>query len=137
MRFTFGIQVIDLAHEGLHNAIAYAVDEVGMVRASLRLDPWGLAKRPFLSAFSVDLPLRNQGVGTALLSFAMSKAVGFGIPSIAMWVHRDNVSAFRFYSRLGFEAFFEEGENIFYARRLDPSMQREPSEFASHFEESR
>lgn len=118
MKFTFSWHVVDLPHEGLHYALFYAVNEAGTVRATCKVEPWGLGARPFLSGFCVDAEYRRSGIGSALLKRVMAEIAERGGTSLAMWVRRSNVDAQRFYQRLGFEPFFDDDENTFWARRF-------------------
>ena len=57
-----------------------------------------------VQAVRVDSDLRRQGVGEALMAWAMDQARERGCSAIELFTHKTRVDAQRFYDRLGFEA---------------------------------
>ena len=56
-----------------------------------------------VQAVRVDAELRGEGVGQALMSWAMDQARAQGCSSIELLTHKSRADAQRFYERLGFQ----------------------------------
>lgn len=120
-KITYSWHVVELFHEGVTSAIFYAMhtNEHGSgVVATCQVEPWGSCERPFVSRFCVDPEFRRRGIGRGLIKFVMREALFRSMQSLAMWVHQKNVIAEAFYRSEGFLPFYQDGNNVFFARRL-------------------
>jgi ribosomal protein S18 acetylase RimI-like enzyme len=57
----------------------------------------------FLGSIAVDLPYRNQGIGSRLLHWALERTRSEGFDRLSLHVWEDNAIARRFYLRHGFQ----------------------------------
>ena len=66
----------------------------------------------YLDDFSVTAAYRNQGIGSALIRAAEAYAEEMGITAILLHVEKSNQSAIRFYERLGYSVFRDDGHRF-------------------------
>lgn len=73
-----------------------------------------------LMGFAIDKEYRSQGLGSEILEEAMNKVYeDFGIRSIALGCHKENILAANFYKRHGFiETGVFAGNDEYYLRRI-------------------
>jgi GNAT superfamily N-acetyltransferase len=89
------------------NLLVVAEDAAGQVIGTLQMTfiP-GLsnqgAEMALIEAVRVDSSLRGQGLGQALLGWALDEARRRGCRSVELFTHNSRVDAQRFYERLGF-----------------------------------
>ena len=62
---------------------------------------------------------RGGGIGTKLMETAEAYAMEIGIPAIVLHVEKSNESAFRFYERLGYTIFRDDGDRYLLSKELD------------------
>ena len=63
----------------------------------------------YLDDFSVAEAYRNQGIGTKLMNAAEAYAEELNIPAVLLHVEKKNEAAFRFYERLGYYIYRDDG----------------------------
>ena len=73
----------------------------------------------YLDDFSVAAAYRGSGIGTKLMETAEAYAREIGIPAIVLHVEKNNESAFRFYKRLGYTIFRDDGDRYLLSKELD------------------
>ena len=66
----------------------------------------------YLDDFSVTAAYRNKGIGTALIRAAEACAEEMSITAILLHVEKTNQSAMRFYERLGYSLFKDDGHRL-------------------------
>lgn len=83
-------------------------------------DPEEMKKEPFyrLMGFVIDNRYRSQGIGGKVLELVIDAIYEeYGVRPIALGVHKENVSAERFYLRHGFKKTnVTEGSDYYYLR---------------------
>lgn len=90
------------------NLLAVAEDPAGRVVGTLQVTfiP-GLSNRgaelALIEAVRVDSGLRGQGLGGAMIEWAMDQARARGCRFVELFTHASRTEAQRFYERLGFE----------------------------------
>lgn len=131
-----GWHTVDLPHEGTCHAIFYVLAGTAVV-ATCKVDPWGKGKRGFMSGLCVDSNLRRRGIGRQVVRGVMDAATLHGMPAISMWVNRDNKPAQRLYETEGFHPYFDQDENIFYARLTDYAQPRQQHGHADASDEAK
>lgn len=91
-----------LMKSGERKAFAYKTgnDYVGGCAISIRSNEFG--EYGHFSYFSVRNDLRNKGIGSRILDFAMNYLRENGIKTMRLNVYKDNPSAIRLYERNGF-----------------------------------
>jgi len=103
---------------GGENRIYVAEDDE--VRAFLSIEVY---REPqaylYLDDFSVAAAYRGSGIGTKLMQKAEAYAREIGIPAIVLHVEKSNESAFRFYERLGYTIFRDDGNRYLLSKELD------------------
>ena len=103
---------------GGENRIYVAEDDE--VRAFLSIEVY---REPqaylYLDDFSVTAAYRGSGIGTKLMQTAEAYAREIGIPAIVLHVEKNNESAFRFYERLGYAIFRDDGNRYLLSKELD------------------
>ena len=103
---------------GGENRIYVAEDDE--VRAFLSIEVY---REPqaylYLDDFSVTAAYRGSGIGTKLMQTAEAYARETGIPAIVLHVEKNNESAFRFYERLGYAIFRDDGNRYLLSKELD------------------
>lgn len=72
----------------------------------------------YLDDFSVTKTYRNKGIGTMLINNAEEFAKKININSICLHVEKSNDAAFRFYERLGYRIFDDQGERYLMVKDL-------------------
>ena len=72
----------------------------------------------YLDDFSVTETCRNKGIGTKLMQAAEAYARETGIPAVLLHVEKTNEAAFRFYERLGYTVFRDDGNRFLMIREL-------------------
>jgi GNAT superfamily N-acetyltransferase len=111
--------VVDLEHDGEKFAIFFAFDRsTGVVVATAKVNPWIEGARPVVSGVHVVPGQRGRGIGTGLMKYILQIASNYQCPAISLWVHRENAPARSLYHSIGFRAFYEDGDQIFYATEL-------------------
>ena len=109
---------LDSFWNGSENRIYVAEDEE--VRAFLSIEAY---REPqaylYLDDFSVTAAYRGSGIGTELMRAAEAYAREIGIPAIVLHVEKTNESAFRFYERLGYAIFRDDGNRYLLSKELD------------------
>ena len=102
---------------GGENRIYVAEDDE--VRAFLSIEVY---REPqaylYLDDFSVTAAYRGSGIGTKLIQTAEAYAKEIGIPAIVLHVEKTNESAFRFYERLGYAIFRDDGNRYLLSKEL-------------------
>ena len=63
----------------------------------------------YLDDFSVTASCRNRGIGSALIRTGEAYARQLGIPAILLHVEKSNDRAFRFYERMGYSVYRDDG----------------------------
>lgn len=81
---------------------------------NVQLDPGGRRPTGYLYALRVRPPFRNQGIGTALVTYAEDNLRERRFVRAAIAVAKDNAGALRLYRRLGYEVFGEDPGNWSY-----------------------
>lgn len=81
---------------------------------NVQLDPGGRRPTGYLYALRVRPPLRNQGIGTSLVTYAEGSLRERRFVRAAIAVAKDNSGALRLYRRLGYEVFGEDPGNWSY-----------------------
>jgi ribosomal protein S18 acetylase RimI-like enzyme len=120
---TFGRHEISLRQENIKRAIFYGLLD-GQVIASAKVDPYvynpvgALVIRPFISEVMVNPKHQHRGIGTMMMKHIMEELIVLRAPSCALYVHRDNLLAQKFYERLGFMGLVDDHPNIIFAREL-------------------
>lgn len=71
-----------------------------------------LAGMPLLTRLEVVEPLRNRGIGSALLRYSEQVLSARGFPMVVLGVHQDNKDAIRLYERFGYRAYSDENRVI-------------------------
>ena len=103
---------------GGENRIYVAEDE--KVRGFLSIEVY---REPqaylYLDDFSVTAAYRGSGIGTELMRAAETYAREIGIPAVVLHVEKTNESAFRFYERLGYAIFRDDGNRYLLSKELD------------------
>ena len=66
----------------------------------------------YLDDFSVMTAYRNKGIGSALIRAAEAYAEELGITAVLLHVEKTNQSAMRFYERLGYTVFRDDGHRF-------------------------
>ena len=66
----------------------------------------------YLDDFSVTAPYRNKGIGSALIRAAEAYAEQTGSRAVLLHAEKTNTSAMRFYERLGYAAFRDDGNRL-------------------------
>lgn len=72
----------------------------------------------YLDDFSVTEACRGRGIGSKLMQAAARYAEEIGIPGICLHVEKTNTSAFRFYERLGYSVYRDDGHRYLMARDI-------------------
>ena len=75
-----------------------------------------------MEILSLDSLRENQGIGTALLSRALSKARADGLKRITLTTTNDNLRAMQFYQKRGFDMVKLDRNALEQARRLKPEI---------------
>ena len=103
---------------GGENRIYVAEDDA--VRAFLSIEVY---REPqaylYLDDFSVTAAYRGSGIGTKLMQAAEAYAREIDIPAVVLHVEKNNESAFRFYERLGYTIFRDDGDRYLLSKELD------------------
>ena len=73
----------------------------------------------YLDDFSVTAAYRGSGIGTKLMQTAEAYAREAGVPAIVLHVEKTNESALRFYERLGYTIFRDDGNRYLLSKELD------------------
>ncbi len=109
---------LDQYWDGGENRIFVAEDDE--VRAFLSVQAYREPEKTYLYAddFSVTAAYRGRGIGTRLMKAAEDYARETGIPAIVLHVEKNNGSAFRFYERLGYSIFRDDGDRYLLCREL-------------------
>ncbi|MGH2627635.1 MAG: GNAT family N-acetyltransferase [Anaerolineales bacterium] len=81
---------------------------------NVQLDPGGRRPTGYLYALRVRPPFRNQGIGTALVTYAEDDLRQRRFVRAAIAVAKDNSGALRLYRRLGYRVFAEDPGNWSY-----------------------
>lgn len=68
-------------------------------------------KRVYFSRLVVKEGHRNQGIGSILIDYLISKAIEMGYKEISVGVDKKNTGAFRLYQRKGFDEIIFDGED--------------------------
>jgi ribosomal protein S18 acetylase RimI-like enzyme len=91
-----------LMKSGERKAFAYKIgnDYVGGCAISIRSNEFD--KYGHFSYFSVRSDLRNKGIGSCILGFAINYLRENGIKTMRLNVYKDNPSAIKLYERNGF-----------------------------------
>ena len=109
---------LDSFWNGGENRIYVAEDDE--VRAFLSIEVY---REPqaylYLDDFSVTAAYRGSGIGTKLMETAEAYAREIGIPAIVLHVEKNNESAFRFYERLGYTVFRDDGNRYLLSKELE------------------
>ena len=66
----------------------------------------------YLDDFSVTAVYRNKGIGSALIRAAETYAEQIGSRAVILHVEKTNTSALRFYERLGYAVFRDDGNRL-------------------------
>ena len=94
----------------------YVFDENGLVKAFMTIgncrnedkkdafELWGIYVEPML---------KGQGIGAQLIDYCEKQAIERGYKEIVLWVFKENISARRFYEKMGY-TFDGKEENIEY-----------------------
>lgn len=95
-------RLTNLMNSGERRAFAYKTggDYVGGCAISIRSNEYG--KYGHFSYFSVRSDLRNNGIGSRILDFAVDYLEKLGIQTMRLNVYKDNPDAIRLYERNGF-----------------------------------
>ena len=75
-----------------------------------------------MEILSLDSLRENHGIGTALLSRALSKARASGLKRITLTTTNDNLRAMQFYQKRGFDMVKLDRNALEQARRLKPEI---------------
>jgi ribosomal protein S18 acetylase RimI-like enzyme len=59
-------------------------------------------KHPKIYSFCIDIPYRQLGLGTMLMQHGLNLLRGNGCDSVMLEVREDNLSALKFYEKMGF-----------------------------------
>ena len=81
-------------------------------------------KRMYFFGLRVLPEFQRQGIGTALVAYAVSQCVKRGIFEFTIGVEADNLEAKRLYERLGFRSFLENCSEVQFGKvcRFDSLM---------------
>ena len=72
----------------------------------------------YLDDFSVTAQSRNRGIGSALMRAGEAYAGELGIGAILLHVEKANGRAFRFYERLGYSVYRDDGSRYLMLKEL-------------------
>lgn len=75
-----------------------------------------------MEILSLDSLRENRGIGTALLSRALSKAKADGLKRVTLITTNDNLRAMQFYQKRGFDMVKLDRNALEQARRLKPEI---------------
>ena len=73
----------------------------------------------YLDDFSVTAAYRSKGIGSALIRTAEAYAEQIGSRAVLLHVEKINRSAMRFYERLGYTAFREDGNRLLLKKDIE------------------
>ena len=105
----YGEGDLDRFFDGRDEWISIAVDDEKII-AFLSIEVHHEEKAYlYLDDFSVTKQYRNHGIGTELIRNAHAYAKEINIPAIFLHVEKSNTAAFRFYQRLGYEIYEDQG----------------------------
>ena len=76
----------------------------------------------YLDDFSVTAAYRNKGIGSALIHAAEAYAEQIGSRAVILHVEKTNTSAMRFYERLRYTVFRDDGNRFLLKKTLRPDM---------------
>lgn len=82
---------------------------VAFLSAEVHHDP---VDHVYLDDFSVTAAYRNKGIGSALIRAAEAYAGQIGSRAVILHVEKSNTSAMRFYERLGYSVFRDDGDRF-------------------------
>ena len=74
----------------------------------------------YLDDFSVTAAYRNKGIGSALIRTAEAYAGRTGSRAVILHVEKTNPSAMRFYERMGYSIFRDDGNRFLMKKDLEP-----------------
>jgi GNAT superfamily N-acetyltransferase len=94
---------------GVDTVVAFADDDAGLALMRFRPNLWSTALEVYLAELYVVPERRGQGLGRALLGYAMDVARERGADHIDLGTGEDDVVARKLYSSMGFTRL--EGEN--------------------------
>ena len=73
----------------------------------------------YLDDFSVTVAYRNKGIGSALIHAAEAYAEQIGSRAVLLHVEKLNTAAMRFYERLGYSAFRDDGDRFLLKKDIE------------------
>ena len=73
----------------------------------------------YLDDFSVTEAYRNKGIGSALIRTAESYAGQTGSQAVILHVEKTNTSAMRFYERMGYSIFRDDGDRYLLKKDIE------------------
>jgi len=74
----------------------------------------------YLDDFSVTAAYRNKGIGSALIRAAETYAEQIGSRAVILHVEKTNTSAMRFYERLWYSVFRDDGQRFLLKKDITP-----------------
>jgi ribosomal protein S18 acetylase RimI-like enzyme len=124
MSISHDMHVIELPHENQRYAMFFAVatdEDIDGVVAVAKVSPWSYdnSAKPFVSGLHVYGALRRRGIARQLMRYIEKVCRFQKIQSLALYVHRNNVTARGLYEQEGYRAALDDGDDILFVKFLD------------------